>query len=75
MANDPSPTPKDKKIKKDRLKSIRALVFFVLGLAVFINEAFIVDNTQIDLIAASLALMGLPAVFKADEVRRNGNGE
>lgn len=72
MANDPSPTPKDKKIKKDRLKSIRALVFFVLGLAVFINEAFIVDTIQIELVAASLALMGLPAVLKADEVRRNG---
>lgn len=58
---------------KDRVKSIRALVFFVLGLVVFIHEAFFVSEIRIELIAASLALMGLPAVLKADEVRRNGD--
>jgi hypothetical protein len=67
------PDEKEKK-RKDAVKSIRSLVFFILGLGVFINEAFIVDDIKIELIAASLALMGLPAVLKADEVRRNGAG-
>jgi hypothetical protein len=67
------PDEKEKK-HKDAVKSIRSLVFFILGLGVFINEAFIVDDIKIELIAASLALMGLPAVLKADEVRRNGAG-
>ena len=60
--------------RKDAIRSIRALVFFLLGLVVFINEAFFVAEIRIELIAASLALMGLPAVLKADEVRRNGGG-
>ncbi len=59
---------------KDHVKSIRALIFFVLGLGVFIHEAFFTAEIRIELVAASLALMGLPAVLKADEVRRNGNG-
>ena len=59
---------------KDNVKSIRALVFFILGLVVFVHEAFFTAEIRIELVAASLALMGLPAVFKADEVRRNGNG-
>lgn len=65
--------PPDKQQRKNRIKALRSLVFFVLGLVVFINEAFIVDEIQIELVAASLALMGLPAVMKADEVRRNGD--
>jgi len=67
--------PKDKAAsRRDSIKSLRSLVFFALGFAGFINEAFIVEEIRIELIAASLALMGLPAVLKADEVRRNGDG-
>lgn len=63
----------DKSLRnKDRLKAARSLVFFILGFVVFIHEAFYVEEISIELIAASLALMGLPAVLKADEVRRNG---
>jgi len=66
--------PRDKAAqRKDAAKSLRALVLFLLGFVGFINEAFIVDELRIELLAASLALMGLPAVLKADEVRRNGN--
>lgn len=65
-------TKQDRKDRKDRTKSMRAAVFFVLGFAVFINEAFIRSEVRIELVAASLALMGLPAVLKLDETRRNG---
>lgn len=64
--------PASKAERKDRLKSARAFVFFVLGFAVFVNEAFFVAEIRIELIAASLALMGLPAVLKLDDTRRNG---
>jgi len=70
--DDPPETPEESTYKKDHLKSARALIFFILGLVVFINEAFIVEDIRIELVATSLALMGLPAVLKADEVRRNG---
>jgi hypothetical protein len=67
------PTQKDRDAQRhDAVKAIRSLVFFLLGFAVFIHEAFFVKEIRIELIAASLALMGLPAVLKADEVRRNG---
>lgn len=72
MTDDVPSTSGDKQKRKLNAKSLRSLVFFILGLLVFINEAFIVDEIQIELVAASLALMGLPAVLKADEVRRNG---
>ena len=72
MADEKPRTEKQEANHKDHLKSVRSLVFFVLGFAVFINEAFFAQDIRIELIAASLALMGLPAVMKADEVRRNG---
>ena len=74
MADEKPRTEKEEATHKDHLKSVRALIFFILGLAVFLNEAFFVTDIRIELIAASLALMGLPAVLKADEVRRNGTG-
>lgn len=73
MNDDSTKTPKEETGHKERIKSIRSLIFFILGLVAFIHEAFFVPEIRIEIVAASLALMGLPAVLKADEVRRNGN--
>jgi len=65
-------TDEERAERKERNRAIRAFIIFTLGAAAFIHEAFIVSTIRIEVIVASLAMMGLPAALKLDEIRRSG---
>lgn len=50
---------------------------YVLGASGFLHELILYQGERPFLLTASLALMGFPLVFKAEEKRKNGkaNGE
>lgn len=58
--------------KDERYKALRAFIIFTVGTAVFVHEAFVAEVIRIELVVASLAMMGLPATLKLDEYRRSG---
>lgn len=50
------------------------MITFVLGAIGFVHELVVAQAERPFLLAASLALMGLPFVLRGDQ-RLNGNGE
>lgn len=48
-----------------RIQLTRDLVMFVLGAAVYINEAFITHTDRPNILYGSLALMGVAAYLRA----------
>jgi hypothetical protein len=47
---------------------------FSLGFLIVIHEVILTDGERPYVLTAALALMGLPLVLRADEKRKNGNG-
>lgn len=60
----------DKDERAELYKSMRSFIIFSLGMAAFIHEAFFVSLARVEVVVASLAMMGLPAALRLDESRR-----
>lgn len=57
-------------------KITRDLVLFTAGLGLTVNEAVVRNGTERpSLLVLFAAMMGLPALLRYDESRRNGNGK
>lgn len=55
-------------------KSLRDISLFVGGLAGVLHETVLTSGERPTLLLLFAAMMGLPAFFRADEARKNGNG-
>jgi hypothetical protein len=67
----PTPTKPGRNLLPSGFSTVRDLLSFVAGLAVIANEVWISKTAEPTVIAVGIAMLGLPAVFGADEKKKS----
>lgn len=60
------------RFKREHLKVTRDTVIFILGIAGIVHEVFLTNLDRPDILVLSMAMIGLPAFLRGDEMLFGG---